>query len=49
MSGSIPAIPGPAAAVTLREITQETLQDILDLKVAPEQEHFVAPNAVSIA
>jgi diamine N-acetyltransferase len=35
--------------VTLREITQETLRAILRLKVAPDQEHFVAPNAVSIA
>ena len=35
--------------VTLREITKETLRDILRLKVAPHQEHFVAPNAISIA
>ena len=37
------------AIVALREVTEETLFDILDLKVAPEQEGFVAPNAVSIA
>ncbi|EKQ68254.1 acetyltransferase, ribosomal protein N-acetylase [Leptolyngbyaceae cyanobacterium JSC-12] len=35
--------------VTLREITKENLRDILRLKVAPNQEQFVAPNAVSIA
>lgn len=35
--------------VTLREITKENLRDILKLKVAPHQEAFVAPNAVSIA
>lgn len=39
----------PDAAVTLRPITKETLRPILRLKVAPEQEHFVASNAVSIA
>ena len=35
--------------IALREITKETLRDILKLKVTPEQERFVAPNAVSIA
>ncbi len=35
--------------VTLREITKENLKDILRLKVAPNQEQFVAPNAVLIA
>lgn len=35
--------------VTLREITKETVRAILDLKVAPEQDNLVAPNAVSIA
>ena len=35
--------------VTLREVTRETLRDVLRLKVAPEQERFVANNAVSIA
>ena len=43
------ALPDRDAPVTLREVTKETLRDILRLKVAPEQEHFVAPNAVSIA
>jgi diamine N-acetyltransferase len=35
--------------IALREITKENLRDILKLKVAPEQERFVASNAVSIA
>ena len=35
--------------VTLREVTRETLRDVLRLKVAPEQTSFVANNAVSIA
>ena len=43
------AVPGRDAAVSLREITQATLGPILNLKVAPEQEQFVANNAVSIA
>ena len=42
-------VPGRDATVSLREITQATLGPILELKVAPEQEQFVAPNAVSIA
>ena len=37
------------AVVTLRQVTENTLFDVLDLKVAPAQESFVAPNAVSIA
>jgi diamine N-acetyltransferase len=35
--------------VTLREVTKDNLRDVLRLKVAPEQERFVASNAVSIA
>jgi diamine N-acetyltransferase len=35
--------------VTLREIGKENLKAILRLKVRPEQEEFVASNAVSIA
>ena len=35
--------------IALREITKENLRDIFELKVAPDQERFVAPNAVSIA
>lgn len=41
MSGSEP--------VTLREITAETVRRITDLSVRPEQERFVASNAVSLA
>jgi diamine N-acetyltransferase len=37
------------ATISLREITKENLRNILGLKVAPEQERFVASNAVSIA
>jgi diamine N-acetyltransferase len=35
--------------VSLREVTKETLRDITRLKVSPDQEHFVATNAESIA
>lgn len=35
--------------IMLREITKENLDEIINLKVAPEQEKFVADNAVSIA
>lgn len=37
------------AIVTLREITAANVNDILKLKVKPEQEKFVASNAKSIA
>lgn len=37
------------AVVSLREVTIDNLRDILRLKVKPEQEQFVANNAVSIA
>jgi diamine N-acetyltransferase len=36
-------------AVTLREITRETVREIVKLKVAPGQEQFVATNGMSIA
>jgi len=39
----------PAAAVTLREITKETVRVICNLQVAQHQTGFVAPNAISIA
>lgn len=39
----------PDETVTLREVTRENLHQILQLKVKPEQEQFVANNAVSIA
>ena len=35
--------------VTLREITKDTLRSILKLQVTPEQNQFVASNAVSVA
>ncbi len=35
--------------VELREITQDSVRAICDLKVSKEQEQFVAPNSVSIA
>lgn len=37
------------AAVTLREVTAETVRAVCALEVAPEQRGFVAPNAISIA
>ena len=37
------------AEVTLREITADTVRQILDLEVAEDQRHLVAPNSVSIA
>ena len=35
--------------VTLREVTKDTVRKIVALRTTPEQERFVAPNAVSIA
>lgn len=35
--------------IRLREITQDSVRAICDLKVSKEQEQFVAPNSVSIA
>lgn len=37
------------AEVTLREITKATVRAIIDLEVADDQTHLVAPNAMSIA
>lgn len=37
------------AVVSLREVTKDNLGEILRLKVKPEQEKFVASNAISIA
>ena len=39
----------PELEVTLRTITSETVRAVTALAVAPEQEAYVAPNAVSIA
>lgn len=44
-SGMMP----PASEIELREITRDTVRAICRLKVAPEQAHFVADNATSIA
>jgi diamine N-acetyltransferase len=41
--------PGTAARVHLREVTRENLGAVLKLEVAPDQQRFVATNAVSIA
>ncbi len=38
-----------SSRVTLREITEDSVSDVLRLKVSPEQEQFVAPNAYSLA
>lgn len=38
-----------SSVVTLREITEENLEPVLWLKVSPEQDKFVANNAVSVA
>lgn len=41
--------PSVDAEVSLREVTADTVRAVLHLKVASEQERFVAPNANSIA
>lgn len=38
-----------SSRVTLREITEDTVIDVIRLKVAPGQERFVSPNAVSLS
>lgn len=37
------------ASVSLREITEETVLEVLSLEVTPEQEQFVAPNSYSLS
>jgi diamine N-acetyltransferase len=49
MHGCETTPPTPARAVTLRPITIETVGDICELAVAPEQSAFVAANAFSLA
>lgn len=39
----------PQGTVSLREVTQKTVDAVLELRVTQEQERFVASNAVSIA
>ena len=41
--------PVRGARVSLREITADTVRSVCRLKVKPEQESYVAPNATSIA
>lgn len=41
--------PVETATVTLRPVTAQTVRAICALEPAPDQRHFVAPNAVSIA
>lgn len=41
--------PSPLLPVSLREVTADTVRAITDLDVAPEQAHFVASNAISLA
>jgi diamine N-acetyltransferase len=38
-----------SSAVTLEQITADTLHEIIDLQVSPPQQRYVASNAVSIA
>lgn len=49
MADATTVAPSRASSVTLREVTKETLRAVLNLKVAENQQHFVAPNARSIA
>ena len=42
-------VPPRDAEVSLREVTKDNLRAVLGLKVAEDQERFVASNAVSIA
>lgn len=46
---SSPQEPGPSAVITLREVTAQSVRAICRLLVAPHQQGFVAPNAISIA
>jgi diamine N-acetyltransferase len=46
---AMPPSPIEPDAVTLREITEETVVAIVKLQVAESQKGFVAPNAVSLA
>ena len=42
-------VTGSEAKITLREITEETVRSVLQLKASKDQKIFVASNAVSIA
>ena len=41
--------PDAGVKVTPREITEDTVRDVIALTVLPEQRHYVSSNAVSIA
>ncbi|MCZ2114483.1 MAG: GNAT family N-acetyltransferase [Anaerolineae bacterium] len=41
--------PTEDSVISLREVTKENLSEVLTLKVKPDQQRFVASNAVSIA
>jgi diamine N-acetyltransferase len=45
----VPPSTTDTSAVSLREVTASTVRAIADLRVSPEQEGYVASNAVSIA
>ena len=49
MTDPTPAMPEPGAPVSLREITKATVRQIVQLRVSPAQERFVAANGMSIA
>jgi diamine N-acetyltransferase len=49
MQSAETSTPTRNAQISLREITRESVRTILRLKVSPEQENFVASNAISIA
>lgn len=44
-----PASPARDAVISLREVTKETVRQIVQLEVAPAQRRFVATNGMSIA
>jgi diamine N-acetyltransferase len=45
----MPTVISNATVVTLGEVTAESVRAVTNLRVAPEQEGYVASNAVSIA
>ncbi len=49
MSDEKEVVVTPESAVKLREVTEDTVRTICNLKVSETQNRFVAPNAVSIA
>lgn len=49
MTAAEPPELGRDARVSLREVTRETVRAVCNLKVRPDQQGFVAPNAISIS